>query len=142
MAKKPARLDTSELAVVRTLRANGMSYRGIARELGCDHKTVARACQSLDMAPQIEQIKASLADLFEGVSMRMLTAISDKNIDGLDAYKKTLSAAIAADKFRLLSNQSTANVSISVIVEEIERKEAELRRRDRERQKEAQKGEE
>ncbi|MCZ6481359.1 MAG: hypothetical protein V3V07_06415 [candidate division NC10 bacterium] len=73
------------------------------------------------MAPQIEQVKVALADRFENVAVRMLTAISDKNIMALDAYKKTLSAAIGIDKMRLLREQSTENIALHQIVEAIER---------------------
>ncbi len=81
------------------------------------------------MAPQIEQVKVALADRFENVAVRMLTAISDKNIMALDAYKKTLSAAISTDKMRLLTGQSTENISLRAIVEQIEREEREERER-------------
>ena len=62
---------------------------------------------------------------------KMLTAISDSDINALDGYKKTLSGAIAADKMRLLKGESTANIALHTIVEEVERDERERRARER-----------
>ncbi len=121
MAKRPTPLDTKEREQVKILRASGLTYHAISKELDRDPKTIKKACLDPEMAPQIEQVKVVLADRFENVAVRMLTAISDKDIMALDGYKKTLSAAIAADKYRLLSGQSTANLAIHEIVEAIER---------------------
>ncbi len=115
-------LTTSELEEIKVLAAAGLSYRAISREIGRDPKTVKKACLDPEMAPQIEQVKVALADRFENVAVRMLTAISDSDIMALDGYKKTLSAAIATDKMRLLTGASTENIlAIHLIVEAIER---------------------
>ncbi len=123
MAKKGFQhLNTGELEEIKVLAAAGLSHRAISRKIGRDHKTIAAACRRPGMAPQIKQVKVALADRFESIAVRMLTAISKKDIMALDGYKKTLSAAIAADKMRLLSGQSTENIlAIHLIVEAIER---------------------
>jgi len=144
MAKRLTPLNVMELEQVKALRASGLTYHAISKQLGRNHKTIKKACLDPEMAPQIEQVKVALADRFENVAVRMLTAISDKDINALDAYKKTLSAAISTDKMRLLTGQSTENISLHAIIEKIEREEREERERPaRERQKEvAQQGEE
>ncbi len=145
MAKRPPiPLDVGELAQINVLRASGLTHHAIGKRLGRDHKTIAKACLTPEMAPQIAQVKVALADRFENVAVRMLTAISDNDINALDAYKKTLSAAISTVKMRLLTGQSTENISLRAIIEKIEREEREERERPaRERQKEvAQQGEE
>ena len=119
--KSRLRLTTSELEQVKVLRASGMTCYAVAQRLGRSHHTIAAACRKPEMAAEIEKVKATLAGRFENVALRMLTAISDKDINALDGYKKTLSAAIAADKYRLLSGQSTANLAIHEIIEAIER---------------------
>ncbi len=142
MAKRPPiPLSISELEQVKVLRASGLTYHAISKQLGRDHKTIKKACLAPEMAPQIEQIKVALADRFENVAVRMLTAISDKDINALDAYKKTLSAAISTDKMRLLTGQSTENISLHAIIERIEREEREQPARER-RNEAAQGGEE
>ncbi len=139
--KKPVPLNASELAQITVLRASGLTFHAISKQLGRAPQTIKKACLNPERAPQIAQVKVALADRFENVAVRMLTAISDEDINALDAYKKTLSAAISTDKMRLLTGQSTENISLHAIIERIEREERE--RPARERQKEvAQQGEE
>ncbi len=127
--KKPVPLDTSELAQITVLRASGLTFHAISKQLGRAPQTIKKACLNPERAPQIAQVKVALADRFENVAVRMLTAISDKDIMALDAYKKTLSAAISTDKMRLLTGQSTENISLRAIIEKIEREEREERER-------------
>ena len=134
-------LDARELAQIKVLRASGLTFHAISKRLDRDPKTIKKACLTPEMAPQIEQVKVALADRFENVAVRMLTAISDEDITRINAYQRTLSAAISTDKMRLLRGASTENISLHAIIERIEREERE--RPARERQKEvAQKGEE
>ncbi len=139
--KKPIPLNASELAQITVLRASGLTFHAISKQLGRAPQTIKKACLAPEMAPQIEQVKVELADRFENVAVRMLTAISDEDIKGINAYQRTLSAAISTDKMRLLTGQSTENISLHAIIERIEREEREQPAR--ERQKEvAQQGEE
>ncbi len=142
MAKRPPiSLNVGELEQIKVLRASGLTFHAISKRLNRAPQTIKKACLTPEMAPQIAQVKVALADRFENVAVRMLTAISDEDINALDAYKKTLSAAISTDKHRLLTGQSTENISLHAIIERIEREEREQPAR--ERQKEvAQKGEE
>ncbi len=127
--KKPVPLNASELAQIKALRAFGLSFHAISKRLDRAPQTIKKACLDPEMAPQIEQVKVALADRFEDVAVRMLTAISDSDINALDGYKKTLSGAIAADKMRLLKGESTANIALHTIVEAVERDERLARER-------------
>jgi hypothetical protein len=44
----------------------------------------------------------------------MLDSITDQDIEKINAYQRTLSAAVATDKMRLPKNQSTENVTAIV----------------------------
>jgi len=137
MAKKSVlRLNTGELEQIKVLAASGLSYHAIGKKLGRDHKTIAKACRASEMAPQIEQVKVDLADRFENVAVRMLTAISDKDIMAINAYQRTLSAAISTDKMRLLKGHSTENLAIHQIVETLERDMAKRRSKELEKEQE------
>ncbi len=130
MAKRPPiPLNVNELEQIKVLRASGLTFHAISKELGRDHKTIKKAAISPEMAPQIEQVKVALADRFENVAVRMLTAISDEDITRINAYQRTLSAAISTDKMRLLRGASTENISLHAIIERIEREEREERER-------------
>ncbi len=138
--KKPVPLNTSELAQITALRASGLTFHAISKQLGRAPQTIKKACLDPEMAPQIEQVKVELADRFENVAVRMLTAISDEDIKGINAYQRTLSAAISTDKMRLLKGHSTANLAIHEIVESVERDLAKKRSDCKEQKEVAQEG--
>ncbi len=119
--KKPVPLNTRELAQITVLRASGLTFHAISKQLGRAPQTIKKACLNPERAPQIAQVKVALADRFEDVAVRMLTAISDEDITRINAYQRTLSAAISTDKMRLLTGQSTANIALHEIVEAMER---------------------
>jgi DNA-binding transcriptional MerR regulator len=141
MAKKLTPLDVAELEQVKALRASGLSFHAISKRLDRDPKTIKKACLDPDMATQIERVKGDLADRFEDLAKRMVASISDEDITRINAYQRTVSAAVSTDKMRLLRGHSTENISLHAIIERIEREEREQPAR--ERQKEvAQRGEE
>jgi len=142
MAKRPPiPLNVSELEQVKVLRASGLTFHAISKKLGRDHKTVAAACRRPGMAGQIEALKEDLSDFFEGLARRMVTSISDGDITKINAYQRTLAAAVSIDKMRLLRGHSTENISLHAIIERIEREEREQPARER-RKEAAQQGEE
>jgi hypothetical protein len=64
--------------------------------------------------------------------MRLITSISDEDIERLNAYQRIISAGISVDKLRLLRNESTQNVSIDVVYRDrkaVQERLAELRER-------------
>ena len=108
-----------------------MTFHAISKRLNRAPQTIKKACLTPERAPQIAQVKVALADRFENVAVRMLTAISDEDITRINAYQRTLSAAISTDKMRLLTGQSTENMSLHAIIEKIEREEREQPARER-----------
>ena len=129
MAKRPTPLNVRELEQVKVLRASGLTYHAISKELGRDPKTIKTACVEPQAAGEIERIKGDLAADFEVLAKRMIVSISDEDITRINAYQRTIAAAASVDKMRLLRHQSTQNIAIHTIVEEIERKEREARER-------------
>ncbi len=127
MGKRPA-LNVQELEEVKALRASGLTFHAIGKRLNRDLKTIKRVCLDPKMAMQIEETKIVLADHFGDIAVEMLVSISAKDIEKINALQRVTAAAIAVDKQRLLVGLSTQNVSISTIVEEIERSEAAERR--------------
>ncbi len=131
MAKRPIPLNTKEREQVKVLRAAGLSFHAISKRLDRDPKTIKKACVEPQAAVQIKAIQEELAASFAGLAKRMLFSITDKDINGINAYQRTLSAAISIDKMRLLREQSTENIALHTIVEEVERDERERRARER-----------
>lgn len=123
--RPPSPLIVKELERIKVLRANGLSFHAISKEVGRDPKTVKKACLQPQTANEIQAIKQELADMYEGLAKRMITSITDEDIQKINAYQRTLSSAVSVDKMRLLREQSTENVSLHAIVERIDREERE-----------------
>ncbi|MHC4277906.1 MAG: helix-turn-helix domain-containing protein [Planctomycetota bacterium] len=131
MAKRPTPLNVSELEQIKALRASGLTYHAISKQLGRAPHTIKKACLKPQVAVQIEAIKEDLAASFEGLAKRMILSIADEDIKGINAYQRTLSAAVSTDKMRLLRGASTENISLHAIIEKIEREEREQPARER-----------
>ena len=65
------------------------------------------------------EIKAELADSFADLARRMITSITDADIGKLDAYRRTLSGAVATDKMQLLRGQAT-QIDVSVLLDAVQ----------------------
>ncbi len=117
MAKKkpPKPLDLYEIEQIKVLKASGLSYCAVAKKVGRSNKTVKRCCMDPRNAEEIKEIQRELAGYFEDLSMRLITSISDEDIERLNGYQRVIAAGIAVDKCRLIRNESTENISIDAI---------------------------
>lgn len=113
--KSPNPLTLCEIEQIKVLKASGLSYYAVAKKVGRDHKTVKRCCQDPRNAEEIKVIQQELASYFEDLSMRLITSVTDEDIQKLNGYQRIISAGICVDKLRLLRNESTENISIEAI---------------------------
>ncbi len=104
-----------EIEQIKVLKASGLSYYAVAKKVGREPKTVKRCCMDPRNAEEIKDIQRELASYFEDLSMRLITSISDEDIERLNAYQRIISAGISVDKLRLLRNESTQNLAIDVV---------------------------
>jgi IS30 family transposase len=107
-------LTSEEKEKLKIMIANGSSYNAVGRELGRDPKTVKRYAIEPEVSNEIKQKQQNLAEWYEDLAKRMLSSITDQDIEKINAYQRTVSAGIATDKLRLLTNQSTENVALLV----------------------------
>ena len=122
MSRKPPNpLTVKELEQIKVLRASGLTYHAIAVETNRDPKTIKKACLEPEASTQIQEMKQELADMFEGLAQRMITSISDEDIQKINAYQRTVSAGISTDKMRLLKGQSTENIAVDAALQEVHR---------------------
>lgn len=106
-----------ELAKAKTLAAMGHSYRQIGRELGKSDHTIKRALTaSPEVVAEVETMQKDLGDIFDDLAKRMAGSITDEDIKKLNAYQRTVSAAIATDKAQLLKGRPTMSVGLLVQV--------------------------
>jgi len=108
-SRKP--LTVKELEQIKTLRASGLTYHAISKEINRDPKTVKKVCLEPHASKEIQEMKEELSAMFEGLAKRMLTSITEGDIQKINAYQRTLSAGISTDKMRLLRDQSTENLN-------------------------------
>jgi hypothetical protein len=111
-------LTTEEVERAKNFSAMGYSIRRIARELGRSFGAVRRVLtSSAQVVGEVQTMKRNLADSFEGLAERMVDSITGEEIKKLDAYKRTLSAAISVDKFKLLRNEPTAILGVEMLLQ-------------------------
>jgi hypothetical protein len=118
--KSPNPLDLYEIEQIKVLKANGLTDYAIAKKVGRDRKTIQRCCMDPRNAEEIKVIQRKLAGFFEDLSVRLITSISDEDIERLNCYQRVIAAGIAVDKCRLIRNESTENISIDTVNRNIE----------------------
>lgn len=95
------------------LRMAGMSYGDIAKFFSIPKPTVqARLKPFFGKEADVPAFKAHRADLFAGQQVRLLSAITDKDIEKASLRDKVIAAGVLYDKERLERGQSTSNVSM------------------------------
>lgn len=109
---KSHHMTDEEKAQVKALIAVGFSPTAIGKRLNRDHKTIIAFAKKPETAAEIAELKEDLADAYEGLARRMIGSISDDDISKINAYQRTIAAAAATDKMRLLRSQSTSNESV------------------------------
>jgi IS30 family transposase len=107
-------LTIQEKEQIKLLLADGGSFNAVAQELKRDPKTIKRYASEPQVSSEIKQKQQNLAEWYEDLAKRMLSSITDHDIEKINAYQRTVSAGIATDKLRLLTNQSTENVAMLV----------------------------
>jgi hypothetical protein len=111
-------LSVEETEKAKQFAGSGMSYRSIGKLLGRSPHTIAKVLTaSAQVVEEVKAIKTSLADSFEGLAERMVSSITNEEIKELDAYKRTLSGAIAVDKFKLLRGEPTAILGVEMLLQ-------------------------
>ncbi len=113
--KSPNHLTLCEIEQIKVLKASGLSFYAVAKKVGRDSKTIKRCCQDPRNAEEIKAVQRELAGYFEDLSVRLITSITDEDIERLNGYQRVIAAGIAVDKLRLLRNESTENISMEVL---------------------------
>ncbi len=113
-------LTVAELEKAKALSALGHSYRAIGMKLDRSDKTIKKALtRSPEVIQEVKEIQAELADSFGDLARRMITSITDADISKLDAYRRTLSGAVATDKMRLLRGEATS-IDVHVLLDAVQ----------------------
>jgi predicted transcriptional regulator len=119
MGKRKESLTLEEQERAKVLRAANQTFHKIALTLGRSPHTIKKFLIEPEVVPEVQRVKKELADMFEDVSVRMLTSITDEKIDRLNPLQCTTAAAIATDKMRLLRNQSTERIDVFALTADL-----------------------
>jgi hypothetical protein len=98
---------------IASLYAVGKSATSIAKEIGRSKGAVIHAVRHNDTVKVlIDEQREELADLFDQVTRQALLHITGEKLEKSSARDLGVLAGIALDKTRLLSGQSTTNLSV------------------------------
>ncbi len=110
--KPPTHLTVSEIENIKVLKASGLTNYAVAKRVGRSVKCIKRCSEDPRNAEEIKSIQSELAGFFEDLAIRLITSISDADIEKLNGYQRVISAGIAVDKFRLMRGDSTENIAV------------------------------
>lgn len=108
---KPIPKEKKELIV--KLSESELSHSEIANIAGCERSTVSKLLKPYTLEKgALEQDKKQLGDIFLDLSMKYARSITEEDIKKTPPGQRITNMAIAYDKYRLETGQSTDNVSI------------------------------
>src|SRR4030067_2104987 len=102
-------LSLAEKKRIETLVASGKTYYSVAHEIKRDPKTVKAYAEKPEVVRVIKEAREELADMFEGLARRYVDSITDKDIEKINAYQRTIAAAAATDKSRRVREELDTN---------------------------------
>jgi predicted transcriptional regulator len=109
--RKP--LTTEEKQKAADLVQKGLTHDETAKLLNAERSAITKAIQPYLLGKEALEIdKKNEANIWLDLSMRHARAITDEDIKKAPVNVKMTNAAIAYDKYRLATGQSTDNVSI------------------------------
>jgi hypothetical protein len=118
MSRKPG-LTLDEKQKIKSLSALGKTNHAVAVEISRDPKTVKKFVENPETAAEITEIKHELITLFDDLAHRMLTSISEADIEKLSAYQRVISSGICTDKSHMLRGEYAGKEKPLVIINRI-----------------------
>ena len=139
MAQQPTTLrqqahhgrGSAEVPIERLLKlhADKLSYRAIAQEVGGDVANVYRRIKHHEASQEgTELYKLHRGDIFAALQERLISSLSDDEIQKMAPRDRILGVGILYDKERLERGQSTSNVDIHANIRKIADIDAEISR--------------
>jgi hypothetical protein len=109
---KPRSKRVSDIISLKTENPR-LTTSEIGKLVDCDHSNVVRVLQRYGIvARDTEEYKSYRADIFAGLQGKLLSSVTDKEIEKAALQVKITSAAILYDKERTERNLSNSNVAV------------------------------
>jgi DNA-binding IclR family transcriptional regulator len=97
----------------------GLSVREIARLTDCDHSNVVRTLQRYGISQtEAQSYGERRAEILQGIQDRLLSTITDTDIQKSSLLQRVTATGILYDKERLERGLSTANIDTHVLLRE------------------------
>ena len=117
--KKKTPLTESEKERAKVLHAGGKSPNAIAKSLGRNRRTVAKFLDKPEVRQQVNIQREELAQMFDTVAHRVVSSVSDKDVERASLVQKLTSAGIAVDKASMLRGESPGPLNVHVLLEAV-----------------------
>jgi predicted transcriptional regulator len=112
-----------ELVKAIELRSKGLTYTDIAKHFGCSKQAVQqRIANHLPYIDVVDEIRKSRIDILTAKGIELLLSLTVEDIKKMPPGSRAMSFGIIFDKERLLSGESTENVSIYQVEEKYKTK--------------------
>lgn len=117
-ARKPryTRKNPIPLEKIIALRKKNLHHHEIAKILGCARETVTRRLLEADLEG-LTDYENNEATILAHQRRRILSSITEKDLEKASLSQKVISTAVLIEKQRLLEDKSTHNASIHISVE-------------------------
>ena len=102
----------AELQQIAILTGEGFTPNAIANKMGRDRSTIVTALKREDVRSLVESARHDLGEAFHSLATMAVESITPDDLLKVNAYQRTLIGAVAFDKHRLATGQSTSNVAI------------------------------
>ena len=115
--KKKTPLTEAEQDRAKLLRASGKTPTAIARTLGHSHHTISKFLDKPEVREQVNIQREELARMFDQVAHRVVSSVSDQDVQKSSLVQKLTAAGIAVDKATLLRNELPPVVNIAILLD-------------------------
>ena len=117
MKPKRSPLTDEEKQKATVLHASGKTIYAVARTLGRSPHTLKRFLRSPDVQGEIGVQREVLAGMFDNVTERTLSSVTDEDIRKSSLQQKMVSAGIAVDKAAMLRGELPPTINVNLLLD-------------------------
>lgn len=115
--KQRSPLTTEEQEKAKILHASGKTVYAVARALDRSPHTLAKFLRKPEIVKEVSIQKEELANLFDSITHRVLSGVTDEDVQKSSLLQKMTAAGISIDKALLLRGQATSTIDVHVLLE-------------------------
>jgi hypothetical protein len=109
-------LTDQEKEKAKLLHASGKTIFAVARVLGRSPHTLKKFLRKPEILRQVGIQREELAAMFDDITQRTLSGVTETDIEKASLLQKLTSAGISVDKAAILRGQATSTVDVHVLL--------------------------